>query len=305
MLEIYINLLPVFAWFFLGVALRFFGWVDESHGAKLLKCMFFVTLPVMIFVKISEADLGWEKVYLPIINISINMVCLGLMLLLTRRLDIPRPVLGVVLVGSMITNNFFTFPFIYAVLGNEGLADAIIFDLGNAITGLTVAYIIAFKHGPEELKLKNILLNVGKLPAMWALGLAFVLNVKEIPIPANALLILEPFGLLTNPFILISLGIYFNMRMSHPGLTFLTVAVRMLMGFIVALFCVHLFDIEGMAAIVVILCGAAPIGFNALTYSSLAKLDMAFASSTVSTSILIGLFTIPFLLYILQSFFAI
>lgn len=305
MLEIYINLLPVFAWFFLGASLRFCGWVNESHGARLLKFMFYITLPVLILVKISEASLGWESIYLPFINIIINLLCLALMALLVRSLSIPRSILGVMLVSSMITNNFFTFPFIHAVLGDNALADAIIFDLGNAVTGLTVAYIIAFSHGPEELKLKNMLLNLCKLPALWALIFALFLNLNELKIPGDALFVLEPFGLLTNPFILISLGIYFNLTIKHPGLTFLTVAVRMLAGFFVALACVYMFQLEGVTAVVVILCGAAPIGFNGLTYSSLAKLDMAFASSTVSTSIFFGLFTIPFLLYILQNIFII
>ena len=303
MLEIYLGLLPVFAWFFLGVITRYLGWVKESHGAKLLKFMFFVTLPVLVFVKITEASIALTQFYLPLVNIIINLVCLGIMILLTRGRGIERPVLGVMLVSSSIINNFFTFPFIHSVLGDEALANAIVFDLGNAITTLSVAYVIAFTYGPEELRLKDMLFNVAKLPALWAIALAFLFNFMSIRLPVSWLNILAPFGLLTNIFILVSLGIYFNLKMSFPGLALMTVATRMIGGLAVAIACAWVFKLEGIPAVVVILCGAAPIGFNGLTYSSLARLDMPFASSTVSASIFCGLFTIPALLYILQKIY--
>ena len=303
MLEIYISLLPVFGWFLLGVIPRQMGWLVQSHGERLLKFMFFVTLPVLIFVKITEADISVQQVYLPIINILMNLICLLIMYLCTRRLQIDRQVIGVMLVASSISNNFFCFPFIHPVLGDEALANAILFDLGNAISTLTLAYIIAFTHGPEELRLRNMLLNIFKLPAMWALVGAFLLKANEIHLPVTVLNVLEPFGLLTNVFILVALGIFFNLKVSDWKLTWLTVVIRMLGGLLVSATCVMIFELQGTMAMVVIICGAAPIGFNALTYSSLAKLDMSFASSTVSTSILIGLFTIPALMYILQKLF--
>ncbi len=303
MLEIYLSLLPVFAWFLLGAVPRQLGWVQQVHGEKLLKFMFFVTLPVLIFVKITGAEIGRAELYLPFFNIVINLCCLSIMYLWIRGKKIDRHILGVMLVSSSITNNFFSFPFIHPVLGDEVLANAILFDLGNAISTLTLAYIIAFTYGPEELKLRNMVANIFKLPAMWALigALVFKLNDLALPVPwAN---LLEKFGLVTNVLILVSLGILFNLKIRNPRLTFAVVIIRMLFGLLVSTACVLLFDLQGSMAMVVVICGAAPIGFNALTYSSLARLDMDFASSTVSASILAGLFTIPALMYILKNIY--
>ncbi|MDX1563603.1 MAG: AEC family transporter, partial [Gammaproteobacteria bacterium] len=53
--------------------------------------------------------------------------------------------------------------------------------------------------------------------------------------------------------------------------------------------------LEGQSFVVVALCSAAPIGFMALTFTSMAKLDMELTTNAVSLSILIGLFYTPLL----------
>lgn len=301
MLEIYIKLLPVFACFFLGLLLKTLKLVRVEHGALLLKVMFFFTLPILVLVKLTETQLSPDKAYLPLMNVGINLAGLAVMFLLTRKMEIPRPTLGVMLLCSMVINNFFTFPFIVTVLGDEAFVDAIFFDIGNAITTMTLGYALAFHYGPGDSKVRDIVLNVIKLPALWALVLAIFLNLNSVHLPATGLVILEPVGLLTMPFILVSLGIYFSPKINNPGLLLMTISARMLLGLVLGLSFVFLFNLKGVTAMVVILCGSAPIGFNGLTFSSMAKLDMTFASSVISVSILIGLFSLPILLYLLQS----
>jgi malate permease and related proteins len=128
-----------------------------------------------------------------------------------------------------------------------------------------------------------------------------VLNVSSTLIPAAPLVILEPFGMLTNPFILLSLGIYFNPRIKNLRLLSITIIIRMFVGLLIGCVIVTVLDLSGSSYIIVLLCSAAPMGFNTLTYASLAKLDIEFASSVVSISILIALFTIPFMMYFLQA----
>ncbi|NKB36863.1 MAG: hypothetical protein GKR93_06780 [Gammaproteobacteria bacterium] len=302
MLEIYIKLLPVFAWFLLGLCLKTFNILTQKHGAILLKFMFFFTLPALVLAKITETELAADKLYLPFMNVGVNLICLGVMALVTRKMEIRRDVLGVMLVACMITNNFFVFPFILAVLGNEALVDAMIFDIGNAITTLTIAYALAFAYGPLELEFKNILLNIVKLPVSWALLVALGMNFGGYHLSPQLIAILDPIGLLTNPIILVALGIYFNFRLENRRLLLLTAFIRMGLGLLIGIGFTVLFGLEGVTAISVILCCSAPVGFNALTFPVLAKLDMAFASSITSMTILIGLFSVPILMYFLQSF---
>lgn len=301
MLEIYIKLLPVFGFFFLGTALRMLKLITHKHGALLLKTVFYVTLPVLILVRVAEAELTLDKLYLPVINIVINLGCMSVMLVVTRKMHIARATLGVMLVSSVLINDSLLYPFVSAVLDKEAFLDLVIFDIGNAIVAVTVAYAVAFYYGEEVLELKTIFINILKLPALWSLVIALILNVNAIAIPAAPLGILEPFGMLTNPFILVSLGIYFSPRIKNLRLLSITIIIRMFVGLLIGCAIVTVLDLSGSSYIIVLLCSAAPMGFNTLTYASLAKLDIEFASNVVSISILIALFTIPFMLYFLQA----
>ena len=69
---------------------------------------------------------------------------------------------------------------------------------------------------------------------------------------------------------------------------------------VIGLFIAKSLGFQGTTFAVVALCSAAPVGFNALTFSSLAKLNTEFAASVLSISILIGVIYIPVLMYIFQ-----
>ncbi|MFT7460448.1 MAG: putative permease, partial [Planctomycetota bacterium] len=204
------------------------------------------------------------------------------------------------LVSSMIINNIFIFPFVLTVMGDQAFTELVIFDIGNAFMTITLTYIVAFSHGPEHTSLRNIGINALKLPAVWALIVAITLNLNSIHLPKLAMDVLDPVGLLTTPLILVALGIYFTPRIKKIRLVTITILVRMLAGFFFGLVFANVFDLQGSTFIIVILCSAAPIGFNAVTYASLAKLDMELAASAVSFSVLIGMITSPLLLYFLQ-----
>jgi malate permease and related proteins len=301
MLEIYIKLLPVFGFFTLGIILNSFRLIPQRYGGSLLMFMFYITLPALILVKLTEFSIGLDKFYLPLLNIGINLSCMLVMLLLTWKMSIDRRTLGVMLVSSMILNNIITFPFILTVLGDQAFTEVIIFDIGNAFMTITLTYIVAFRFGPETTSFRKVLTNMLKLPAIWALILAIYLNLNFIYLPEKVISMLQPVGSLTSPLILISLGIYFTPKIKQFPMVATTVFVRMFVGFIVGLSLANVFELKGSTYMIVVLCSAAPIGFNAVTYAKLAKLDMEFATSAVSFSILIGMISSPILLYYLQS----
>ena len=76
----------------------------------------------------------------------------------------------------------------------------------------------------------------------------------------------------------------------------MTVFVRMGMGLLFGISIANYLGLTETTFIVVALCAAAPVGFNALTFSSMAKLDTSLSSSAVSVSILAGLIYFPLLM---------
>jgi predicted permease len=109
-----------------------------------------------------------------------------------------------------------------------------------------------------------------------------------------------PLAQMTSPLIWIALGIFFSLSARHLKLVGLALTIRMVLGLAVGLGFATLRGLEGETFAVVALCSAAPIGFTALTFTSMAKLDMELTTSAVSLSILIGLVYIPLMILLFQ-----
>ena len=104
---------------------------------------------------------------------------------------------------------------------------------------------------------------------------------------------------MTGPLILVALGVFFSLKIANLPLALLTAGIRLGGGLVAGLLLATMLGLEGTTYSVIVLCCAAPIGFNALTYSSLAKLDTDLSASAVSISILAGLLYIPVLILLL------
>lgn len=296
-----LQLLPVFFYFGLGLLVRRCGVAEKSHGDFLLRFVFFVTLPLLILVSVPNITFRTEKALLPFINIAINLVCLSAAFLWTKVKKFDRRTTGTILVNSSIVNNSFMFPFILAVYGQDGFADAILFDFGNALMMATVVYGLAFNFGGEQHSRWTMLIRIMKSPLVWSLLLSVLLAVSGLRIPEAAVSVISPLGQMTGPLILIALGIFMSLKLANLPLALGIASIRLGLGLLVGILLASLLGLEGTTYAVIVLCCAGPIGFNALTYSSLAKLDVDLSASAVSISILAGLVYIPVLILLLGS----
>jgi predicted permease len=296
MIEILIQLAPIFLYFGLGIVLKSTGVADRSHGEFMLRMVLMVTLPLMILSTLPMTTLTPNKAILPVANIAVSFACMLITLLLVKIFKVERKQAGTMLVSTMILNNTYMFPFILVVYGNEAFTDAILFDFGNAVLMSTYVYALAFKYGGEEHSSTAMLLKMAKSPIIWSIILSLVLAITGIPLPQLAYKIVNPLAQMTAPLILITLGIYFTINIKEVKLVAITVFVRMGMGLLFGIAIANYLKLQETAFIVVALCGAAPIGFNALTFSSIAKLDTDLSSSAVSVSILAGLVYFPLLM---------
>ncbi|MEY4640207.1 MAG: hypothetical protein RLZZ227_201 [Pseudomonadota bacterium] len=296
---ILLQLLPVFAYFGLGMLIKRAGIAERAHGDFLLRFVFFVTLPMLILNSVPNLVFSADKALLPLINISVNAVCMGLAWTAIRVRKLDRKTAGTLLVNTGILNNSFMFPFILAVYGQEGFADAILFDFGNAMMMATFVYAQAFKYGGEPGGGWTMLIRILKSPLVWSLFIAIALAVTDTALPTPLLAIIAPLAQMTAPLILIALGIFFSLKIANLPLALLIAGIRLGGGLVAGLALATLLGLEGTTYAVVVLCCAAPIGFNALTYTSLAKLDAELSASAVSISILAGLVYIPVLILLL------
>lgn len=296
MTEILSRLAPIFFFFLIGVLLRRVGLAQRSDGDFVLRLAFFVTLPLLILITLDGATLSADKIWLPVANIVVNLLCLGAMLLTTRPLRLEKPVLGAMAMNTMIANNAFMFPFMLAVYGDSGFADSVLFDFGNAIMVATVTYATAFRYSDEPYDRFSMLKRIAKAPLFWALVIGLPLSGPGRALPQGVVSVISPLAQMTAPLILIALGIFFSLSFRQLKLVGLALFVRMGLGFVFGLGFATLVGLDGQTLVVVALCSGAPIGFTALTFASLARLDMELTTTAVSLSILVGLFYVPLLM---------
>lgn len=296
MIEILIQLAPIFLYFGLGIILKTAGLADKSHGEFILRLVLMVTLPLLILSTLPMTPITPNKAMLPLASISVSFACMLVTLLLIKFMSIERKQAGTMLVSTMILNNTYMFPFILVVYGSAAFTDAILFDFGNALLMSTYVYILAFRYGGEDQSCMDMLKKLVRSPIVWAILVSLVLAIIGLPLPQPIVTVIDPLAQMTAPLILISLGIFFSINIEEVKLVGLTVFVRMGMGLLFGIAIANYLNLNETTFIVVALCGGAPVGFNALTFSSIAKLDTALSSSAVSISILAGLVYFPLLM---------
>jgi hypothetical protein len=141
-----------------------------------------------------------------------------------------------------------------------------------------------------------MLKRIAKGPLFWALAIGVTLSTTGMQLPPTVVDIVNPVAQMTAPLILIALGMFFSLTFRQLKLVGLTLFIRMGMGFLFGLGFAALVGLEGDTFIIVALCSGAPIGFMALTFSALAKLDIELTTTAVSLSILFGLIYVPLLM---------
>jgi predicted permease len=289
------TVVPLVGFFLLGAGLRRTGLASDSDGQFLLRLLFFVALPALIVSTVAGAELRADKALLPLSCVVVSLAGMAMAWAVGRRRGLPPERLGPTVLGAMILNDAFIIPFVAAGYGDDALADLILFDLGNSLMVALVAFPLAFRFGGLDSDLPAAVRRTVTAPITWALVVGLTLSRTGTAVPELADRFLSPLAALVGPLILVALGIQFRPGRDDAGLAATTVAVRMVGGLAVGAALVLLFGFQGHTAWVVLLCSASPIGFTALTFSSLASLDTGVAARAVSASLVVGLVAVPLL----------
>lgn len=286
--------------FALGVLVKKIHFTTAEQGAFLLKLVTFVTLPSLILATISSVDFSIEKIYLPFISVAVILGCMTAALLFLRTRHIPDQTKGSILVSTMIINNVYMFPIIFARFGESALADAVLFDFGNAIMVSTVTYVKAFQYNPDKKHSSSVSAKLFKSTLFWSVIAALTINLLSVPLPSVIRDFLLLIGKLTGPLTLLGLGIVFSPKVEHLGLVSPTLFIRMFIGMCIGGLLGHFLGLEGTTFIVVTLCSGAPIGFVSVSFASVAKLDAEFTSSAISASLIVSIVFIPLIMYLYE-----
>jgi len=288
-LHIVQNIIPLFISFFIGVFIRKRRILTQEEGKKILKLIFYFTLPASVFLSVNQITLSLEYVYLPVIAVITFLILTGISYMVFRLYKKSPQKFGVLVVGSIIMNIAFIYPYASAGYGDSGFTKVVFFDLGNISMTFSLAYWIACKYGLGETSNLHIIKKVLQSPPLWALAIGLLVNMLSIPIPHFMNLSLKFLAQMTFPMIMICLGIIFSLQISFDHLLIKVLLLRFIGGFIMGYLLVTLFGITGETRIIILLCCSAPVGMNTIIFATLAELDTEIAAHLVSLGIGLGM----------------
>lgn len=294
------KIIPLILAFFAGIIFKSLKLLSKDDAPVLLRLVLTVTLPALTIIAIANVVLVADMIYIPFLAIAVVFIMYFISGLAGRLVPMPRATFGSFLVGTMIMNTAYSLPFFAAAFGNEGLARATLFDIGNTMMIFTFTYYNAIKYGDNSHTDKVDMRKFLRLPPLWAMLIAFAWKGTGLQLHPLAFSFLNLIGQPTIPLVMIALGLYFEPKLNNLGKALLAVFIRMGIGLGIGLLLAMIFGLEGITRTVVIVNSALPIGFNTLIFANLENMDREFAATCVSISIFIALFYIPLLIYLFR-----
>lgn len=294
------KVLPILCIFFLGLLLKHLQILKKDDGDILLKLVFYLAAPALIFISMVTIELDPRYFLLPLISASIILCSFALAYITSKFLNYPRQTIGTFLIGSSIINTGFVFPFLFSVYAEEAVVITSFFDIGSAFVVFGFLYYIACKYGGKgsdaSYAIKKILIS----PPLWALILGLICNLLNYRVDPFVTNFFQLLGNLLIPLTMLALGIYFSFKIKHLKLLTIVLFFRMFVGVIIGTFLSSLFGLTGLMQTMVIILSAAPVGYNTVTFASLENLDKEFATSILSIAILIGLILTPLMIFLMS-----
>jgi malate permease and related proteins len=292
------NILPILL---LGGAGFTLGKLLHIDARSLGRVVFYVFSPVLIFDLLLQNRLNLSEA---IGVMSLTMCTIAIMGLLTFLLGIlfklERPALTSILITTMFANTGnYGLPLVSFAFGEKALSFAGIYFVTTTFLFYTVGVLIA---SLGHMSLKEAAVGLLKIPTMYAVLLAIVINMLhvQIPAPLNRAVELAAGG--TIPLMLILLGVELTRVQLSGSLRAMQVSVslRLLIAPIVALILSALFGIQGFARQGSVTEASMPSMVSATVLATEYQLDSKLVTAIVFISTLLSPLTLTPLLVFLS-----
>ena len=144
-------LISVFSLIFIGYFSKASKIIDEDFAKKAIKFLFFLPLPILVFLSFATTKLDLSLSIYPIISILVQSILILVSYFIGKFLKFNNKSLGTLIAASGITSTLvFALPFIQAFYGTENLKYLFMYDFGNGLMAWTVVYLITGYLGNKQ-----------------------------------------------------------------------------------------------------------------------------------------------------------
>lgn len=308
------NIIPIFALIALGflVSKKF-----ELNINTLSKLIFYVFAPCFIFVYLYKTNIPLEMMKVMIIAFMIlgaNMLIAAFVsrirgysegmknafansIIFYNSANIGIPLITLVFSSEPFVINRET-PYL-----NIALAAQIMVLTVQNISTYTIGFMNA---GKANTQWKDTFIKVFKMPAIYAIVLAFIF--KALPYDFKSFPLWSSLNYASNAMVsvsLIALGVQLSrthIKLSNTEV-YLSSFIRLLIGPILAIIFIHLFQMEGIIAQVIMISSSVPTAVNSALIAVEYNNHPDFASQAVMVSTLLSAVSLAFVIYLARILF--
>lgn len=291
------GLLTIVTFISLGFIMRKLGLINKKVTSIVTKLVIYVLLPFSALNAFIKTKVSKNLLNLATFGITVDLAELFLFFVITRDKDIKKEEKGIMMVASSSMNTgLFGLPFFEAFYGNEGVATALLLDIGNSLYLFMIAYaLLSAINETESKRVSKAIINgfrsIVTMPYIWGLILGIIMSNYSIEIyQLNS--IISILSSLTSPLILITTGANLTDLKIDLKKTREIWIIKFFLGFIVGYIAKNVLglrDIEGKAAM---MYSVLPPPFMTVIYAELFNLDTEFASQIVTFGLFLGFIAI-------------
>lgn len=296
------SLIPVFLVIALGALIKRADFPGEGLWAPLDRLTYYIFFPALLLHTLATADLASFDVWPMAYALWAGLFSMVAVLMLIRGLSsLSGPQFSSVFQGAARWNGFVALAAIGQLYGPEGVTlAAVSFAVLVPTVNVLSVLILTRYAGDEPAGLGTVLRLLSKNPLILACAAGIVLNMTGLRLPGP----LEPTAdilgkaALTIGLLAIGAGLRLDHAFETKGIVLLTSTLKLL---VMPLFMVgwcYVFNVDGIARLVVILCGSVPGATSSYILARQLGGDATLMASLITGSTLLAAITMPLMLYL-------
>lgn len=301
----YAAFLPIVLILAAGVCYRFIpGAIPASDVRRTIGSVVLnIFLPALTFFALYSAPLTDALWTVPLTSAIVTLVGLGVAYLVFGRVlrtKLSRPAIGALLLASAWCNaTYLGLPIVTSVIGSHVQHVPILFDLLAMTPLLFIAgtYIgVEYGQSEERHSAKHAVLQILRLPPLWAAALGLTFNVFHLTLPLVVMSAFEITGRAVAPLMIFSVGLALrapNLRRMH----FIAPAVfiRLILGALIGWFVAGVLIRDPDVMHATILESAMPTMMLTMVFAERYQLDTELLAEAVILSTIVSMASLPLL----------
>ena len=287
----------IFVLILVGRLLAGTGRLPENSAEWPNRAVITLCLPAVIFIHVPALEPSSDLLPLMLTPWALLACSSALVLLLGRCFNFSRPITAVLLVLIPLGNtSFLGFPLISALLGEESLRYAVVYDqFGSFLILCTHAlFVTAWYSEHVQVSTGQILKRVVSFPPFIALLLALLLG--NAWFPDWLMRLAELLALILLPLVTLAIGLQLKLKLVPEYRLPLMIGLvgKLLLLPFLALLISLLFDLPAEMRSVNVLESAMPSMITAAALLTSARLAAPLASALVAWGVMFSAATVPF-----------